>query len=129
MKTNFKVVVLVICISFFSISSFATNTVENPIIEDVTIVNVQKNTVKGVYKGHDASGYIFSVVDEYGSESKMVFEKVDDAVLKANDLKSKSLIEETFEITFEKTMAEQLDSSGEVVSTEIKTIKGLKASR
>lgn len=129
MKTSIKVVLVAIGFSFFSLTSYAVNKIENNLNDKVIVVDAQGTTVKGVYKGHDDSGYNFSIVDRSGKESVVTFQKGDESILKANDLASDAAIGKTFEITYSTTSKKALDSNGEEVMEEVRTIKGLKPLR
>lgn len=130
MKTSITVVLVTLSLSFFSLTtSHAINEIESYQVEERIIIEDQEATVRGVYKGHDASGYNFNVVDSYGNETAMTFHKVDEAVAKANDLTSESSIGKTFEIIYDISSEEALDSNGETVNQETRIIKALKTSR
>ncbi len=102
MKTRIKVLLVMLCVAFFSTTTYAT--VQNSVNPIALEINNQEATVTGVYKGHDDSGYNFAIVDEKGVENLTTFSSVDEAVAKSNDLDSKSVIGTTYEITF--TVAE-----------------------
>jgi len=100
MKTRIKVILVMLSITFFSTTIHAT--VVNSDVPFGLEINSQdqNNKVIGVYKGHDASGYNFTLFSEQGEKNVASFSKVDDALAKSNDLDSKSAVGVTYEITF-----------------------------
>ena len=114
MKTRIKVLLVMLSVAFYSTATYATiqNTV-NPIAFEYN--ELAAATIVGVYKGHDDSGYTFTITDEKGEETITTFSSVDEAVAKSNDLDSKAAVGTTFEITF--TVAED----GEKVITGLKS--------
>lgn len=102
MKTRIKVLLVMLSVAFFSTTAYAT--IENTINPIELEINNQEETVLGVYKGHDESGYNFSMVDAKGEKSAVLFSSAVETVAKSNDLDSKAVIGTTYEITY--TVAE-----------------------
>jgi len=113
MKTRVKELLLMLSLAFFSTTIYATNQNSEKSLMVVEFLNQEEKVVTGVYKGHDESGYQFSVIDEKGTESLMTFLNIDQEATKSNDLKADKAVGTPYKITY--TVAED----------GVKTIKSL----
>ncbi|WNH08178.1 hypothetical protein [Thalassobellus suaedae] len=116
MKTKFLIIVSVVALLFFSLSSFNT-------FLDITDINVQDDLVlKGTYDGHEDYGYNFIYLDGEGEEKTFTFQDVKASVLEKFNLDDEALIKTKFKITYTTTVEKSIDEDGNESEDEINTI-------
>jgi len=112
MKAKSIVILSVLFVSFIVFTSAKT---------------AQENQIfKGVYDGHEDYGYNFVGVDKDGEEYTMTFQKIDDELLKAFDLKSETLVGSKFSVTYTTLKKMVKDEDGYEDEEETNTIMALK---
>jgi hypothetical protein len=116
-KTNRMKTKSVVLISFLLVSLFALTSMNT--LQD-------QSTFEGKYDGREEYGYSFTGVNDEGDEYNMSFQKIDEAVLKAFDINTASLIGTKFIVTYTTKVKVEKDEFGMDDETEILTIVALK---
>lgn len=92
-----------------------------------SVKNIQNTiTFVGVYDGHEDYGYNFIGVNEDEEEYTMTFQKMDESLLNAFDLKSDKLSGTKFSVTYTTEIEVTRDEDGYDDETEVYTIIALK---
>mgnify|MGYP003638445609 FL=1 len=116
MKTKFLIIVSVVAMLFFSLSSFKTST----FLRDI---NLQENLfLKATYDGHEDYGYNFIFIDGEGEEKTFTFQEVKASVLESFNLDDEALIKTKFKITYTIAIEKSIDEDGNESEDEINTI-------
>lgn len=124
MKTKHILLLAVLGLSFFGLTSFASYK-HGVVLNRVEIQ--QTNSVKGDYDGKEDYGYNFIVVNGDGDERTLTFQNVDKSVLIAFNLESEALVGKSFEVIYTIDYETMLDENGDEEEIETKTITALKA--
>ncbi len=116
MKTKLLIIVSVVAILFFSLSSFKTSSFLNKVnIQDELVLN-------GTYDGYEDYGYNFLFIDAEGDERTFTFQEVDESVFESFNLNDEALIKTKFKITYTTVIERTIDEDGNESEDEINTI-------
>ena len=112
MKTKSIVIISVLFLSFLVLTSAKS-------IQE-------KQTLEGVYDGHEDYGYNFVGINAEGEEYTITFQKIDATVLEAFDLNSNQLVGSKFSVTYTSKTETIKDEDGYEEDVETNTILALK---
>lgn len=122
MKTKNVILLSGLAISLFVFSGFKADTFFK---NEAVIVNQEVFTVTAVYDGKEDYGYNFLIKDKDGDERTLTCHEAEEAVLKAFDLKSETLIGAKFKVTYTQVIKVSQDEDGNEDEDEINTITKL----
>ncbi|WP_035084897.1 hypothetical protein [Aquimarina latercula] len=88
-------------------------------------INVDTETITGVFDGFDGENFTFNYTTEDGDDDTMLFPKANPEVLKEYNLSNDKLVGKTFKVTFISETETEEDEDGDEQEYTVRTIVNL----